>query len=62
MPLQVYRCPNHGEFTVEYDVSTTVRTLVICAAEKSCTRLGTWVPQVVSFSVEGGTGAQRNPR
>ena len=61
VPLQVYRCPNHGEFTVDYNVSTTVRPLAVCP-EPKCRVAGDWVPQVVSFSVEGGTGAQRNPR
>ena len=61
MSVQVYRCPNHGEFTVEYNSSLTVRPLATCPQGK-CGITCYWVPQVVSFSVEGGTGAQRNPR
>ena len=62
MPVQVYRCPEHGDFEVSNSASKTVRPLVLCPAGHTCGRAGAWVPQVVSFSVEGGTGAQKSPR
>ena len=61
MTQQVYRCPDHGEFEVVYNISTTVHPIATCPHGK-CGKAGVWVPQVVSFHVDGGTGAQRNPR
>ena len=62
MSVQVYKCEKHGEFEVSYNASETVRPIAICPLQSDCGRAGTWVPQIVSFSVDGGTGAQRNPR
>jgi hypothetical protein len=61
MPRQIYKCTKHGEFEVSYNISETVRPIAGCPHGK-CGRAGDWVPQVISFSVDGGTGAQRNPR
>ena len=62
MPQQIYKCPKHGEFEVNYNISETVRPIAICPDPKGCGRAGEWVPQVVHFNVEGGTGAQRSTR
>ena len=62
MPQQIYRCEKHGEFEVAYNISETVRPIAICPLSSDCGRAGAWVPQVISFNVDGGTGAQRNPR
>ena len=66
MPIQVYNCEEHGEFEVNYDISETVCSFAVCPHAMNTTRrcglAGTWVPQVVSFHVDGGTGAQRSPR
>ena len=68
MSIQVFRCEEHGEFEVLQDVKELVPPTIICIHNlnttghgyRCCGRISPWVPQVIAFSVNGGTGAQRS--
>lgn len=57
MPTQVYRCVECKEDTEHYvSLGEEVPTAMKCP---NGPHLAKWKPQVVNFTVEGGTGAAR---
>lgn len=57
MPIQIYHCvPCDEDLELEVSLSEQVPEAVLC---KNGPHLAQWKPQVVNFTVEGGTGAAR---
>ncbi|KKL27367.1 hypothetical protein LCGC14_2385870 [marine sediment metagenome] len=60
MPTYVYHCPDHGEFEIIFSLKEEVPTYAMCPREpEGVFIVCAWKPQVVNFTVEGGTGAAR---
>lgn len=55
MPIQIYRCPEHGEFELVLAFNDTVWSLVICP---TCGTKSWWVPSAPNFIGGPTTGAK----
>lgn len=67
MPIQTYKCEEHGEFEVLQNIEAVVLPKAACPhglnTIEFCALPSDWVPPKTSFSfADGGTGAQRSPQ